>query len=237
MENVRVLQYGTEKTRPQSARESYLITLLVISRLPEQVLPVVDLGLQAADPVEEGSEVGDAVRLRGELEARIIEQVRQFIDALGRVLRFLPKLGGGALIFIRNLDRFIECIGDRLEQLRIFLLGLLGGEQSDLRQRSTKNLAAVGDDMGAWKFQPAFGKRLHGDVRGNGGVAIAGRERGDGVWMAEADGEMVELMRIVPYFLSRHFQHHRIERNAHRGNSDAVLLGEIGDGLNVRLDG
>src|ERR1700730_10566912 len=109
--------------RPPSSVVS--VALLLMRRLPEEVLPVGDLGLHRADAIEEGREIGDAMRPRRELEAGIIEQGEEFIDAFGRILRLLPQYRGGALVRIGDIDRLLQRGGDRLEQRGIALLGLL----------------------------------------------------------------------------------------------------------------
>ena len=75
------------------------------------------------------------------------------------------------------------------------------------------------------------------DVGGDRGLAIAGRERGDGIGVAQRHGQMVEAVRVTPQLLGRHLQHHRIKGQAHRGHGDAILLAEIGERLDVGVDG
>src|SRR5262245_32695001 len=59
------------------------ITGLVMRRFPEQLAPVLDLGLDRADASEELGEVGNFLRPRRELEAWIIELSDEIIEALG----------------------------------------------------------------------------------------------------------------------------------------------------------
>src|SRR5512144_1825410 len=97
------------------------IALLVMRRLPEQLLPVLDLCLHGADAVEKRREMRDALRPRGKLEARVVELGDKIVDILGRFLDVLPQRGGGALVRIGDLDRFVQRVGDGLEQGRILL--------------------------------------------------------------------------------------------------------------------
>src|ERR1700744_3744899 len=69
------------------------VTLLVVSRLPEELLPVAERGLQGTDAVQECGEIGNAVWRRGELEAWIVEQMREFLDGLRPLVGFLPHDG------------------------------------------------------------------------------------------------------------------------------------------------
>src|SRR5512144_2839218 len=90
--------------------------LLLVGCLPEQLLPAAELRLHGAGAVEEIREEGVPARLRGELEARIVELGHQVVDAVGRRLRLLPQQSGGALVRIGDLDRFLERVGHGLEQ-------------------------------------------------------------------------------------------------------------------------
>src|ERR1700716_1068386 len=88
------------------------VALLLMGGLPEQLLPVAELRLHGPGTVQEIREEGDAARLRSELEAGIVELGHQTVDAVGRLLRVLPQQGGGALVRIGGLDRFVERVGD-----------------------------------------------------------------------------------------------------------------------------
>ena len=65
------------------------------------------------------------MRFRGELEARIVELRHQIVDVVGRLLGLLPKHRGGSFVGIGDLDRFIERVGDGLEQGIFFLVCLV----------------------------------------------------------------------------------------------------------------
>src|SRR5690349_2242155 len=128
------------------------IARLIVGGFPKQVFPAPEFALHAADAVEEGRKESDAVRLRGELEPGIVEQADQLVETLGCLLRILPQHGRSLLVGARALDRFRKRVRHGLEQCRVPLLGLLAGDQRDLRERAAKNLAAVGDDVRAGKL-------------------------------------------------------------------------------------
>jgi hypothetical protein len=87
------------------------------------------------------------------------------------------------------------------------------------------------------QLQASIREGLHSDVRGNRCLAVAGRKRRDRIGMAEGHGQMVEAMRVVPQLLGRHLQHDGIERQAHRRHGDAIMFAEIGQALDVGVDG
>jgi hypothetical protein len=118
----------------------------------------------------------------------------------------------------------------------VFLLGVLGGQERNLRQRAAKELAAIGNDMRARQFQAAIGEGLHADVRRDCRLAITG-QRGDRVGVAQRHRQVVEAMRVAPQLRGRHLQHHGVEGQAHGGHGNAILLAKIGQRLDAGVDG
>src|SRR3974390_49558 len=111
------------------------IALMRMRGFPEQLLPVAQLRFQRADAIEKGRKKSDAVRLRRELEAGIVELRQKLLDRLGRLLNVLPKHGGSALVGVGDADRLFERVGNCGKKQRIALLRLPGREQRNLRQR------------------------------------------------------------------------------------------------------
>src|SRR5262249_49246636 len=92
------------------------ITGLVMRRFPEQLAPVLDLGLDRTDASEELGEVGNFLRPRREREASIIEPCQEIIEARGGLLPLLPQRRRLPLVGIGGLDRRFKRVGDGLEQ-------------------------------------------------------------------------------------------------------------------------
>ena len=95
-----------------------------MGRFPKELFPIGDLCFHAADAIQKRGEVCNAMGFRSKLEAGIVKQSNELINAFRCVLSFFPKDCGSALIRIGDPDQFIERVGDSLKQRRILLFRL-----------------------------------------------------------------------------------------------------------------
>ena len=78
-----------------------------MGRFPKEFFPVGDLCFHVANAIQKRGEVCNAMGFRSKLEAGIVKQSNEFIDAFRCVLSFFPKDCGSALIHISDPARGI----------------------------------------------------------------------------------------------------------------------------------
>src|SRR5262245_65341277 len=76
-------------TRTRDAPHIILIAVVVMCRFPEQLPPVAHLGLDRAEAIAEGREVGDPLWPPGQFEAEVVELSQKLVAAFGRLVHLI----------------------------------------------------------------------------------------------------------------------------------------------------
>src|SRR5262245_62819075 len=172
-------------------RTLFLIAVVVMRRFPEQLLPVAHLGLERAEAIAEGREVGDPLRPRGQFEAGVVELSQKLVAAFGRLVHLFPERGGGALVGIGAPDRGFQRVGNSLEQQRVLVFAGLTRQQGDLAGGPPNTLRLSLMMCAPGSLRPQFREGPYGAVGRDRRLAVTGREGRDRVRMPESHPQMV----------------------------------------------
>jgi hypothetical protein len=171
-------------------------------------------------------------RRHAELELLVVDDLQQVLTADLRPGHADVGVGCRGLVVLGELG----CLGQRgdegLVSLGVVLAEFLGGIEHGRRVRA-EQLVGVEHHMHVRIFQRLVLERRIGEMPGQ--LGTAGQQRGGGIRMRQGHGVLVQaVVLVVAPLLGRGvLEEARLHRHAHRRHGDAVLFGEVGDGLDV----
>src|SRR5690606_23590280 len=199
----------------------------------EVVLPGGRLVLDRADAMEElGQRVGVG-RGDAELELLVVDDLQQVFAADLRPGDTDIGVGGGTLVVLRERGGLGQRGDEGLVGLGVVLAELLGGIQHGRRVRA-EQLVGVEHHVYVRIFQRLVLERRIGEVSVQLGATRF--QRGGGIRVWQRQGVLVQAVELVvaPLLGGSVLEEARLHRHAHCRQGDAVLLGEVGDGLDLR---